>query len=170
MRRQVMGTVLFLGLLATAAPAADSLPDQSLNWKLAAPIRTWDEAIPLGNGLLGGLLWGETNLLRLSLDRGDLWDLRTPATIQEKGFTYAHLQQLVRAGTSAKSAACLTNPTTTPHQRRSRRDGWRSGSIPPSTWNGLNWTSPMRKAGPRTGKAGRARCFSAPWHRWPFCA
>ena len=97
MRRQVMGTVLFLGLLATAAPAADSLPDQSLNWKLAAPIRTWDEAIPLGNGLLGGLLWGETNLLRLSLDRGDLWDLRTPATIQEKGFTYAHLQQLVRA-------------------------------------------------------------------------
>ena len=25
--------------------------------RLEAPINTWDEAIPLGNGLLGGLLW-----------------------------------------------------------------------------------------------------------------
>ncbi len=24
----------------------------------AAPARTWDEAIPLGNGILGALLWG----------------------------------------------------------------------------------------------------------------
>ena len=29
--------------------------------------------------LLGGLLWGEGQTIRLSLDRGDLWDLRTPA-------------------------------------------------------------------------------------------
>ncbi|MFA6547230.1 MAG: glycoside hydrolase N-terminal domain-containing protein, partial [Limisphaerales bacterium] len=76
--------------------AAAAQPDESLNLKLAAPIRTWDEAIPLGNGLLGGLLWGETNLLRLSLDRGDLWDLRTPPEIHEPGFTYQNLQRLVR--------------------------------------------------------------------------
>jgi alpha-L-fucosidase 2 len=44
---------------------------------LTAPIRSWDEAIPLGNGMMGGLLWGEKNLLRMSLDRGDLWDERT---------------------------------------------------------------------------------------------
>lgn len=44
---------------------------------LTAPIKTWDEAIPLGNGLMGGLLWGEGNTIRLSLDRGDLWDERT---------------------------------------------------------------------------------------------
>lgn len=44
---------------------------------LQAPINNWDEAIPLGNGLMGGLLWGENNIIRLSLDRGDLWDERT---------------------------------------------------------------------------------------------
>jgi alpha-L-fucosidase 2 len=49
-------------------------PDQNL--VLAAPIKHWDEAIPLGNGLMGGLLWGEGNTVRLSLDRGDLWDER----------------------------------------------------------------------------------------------
>ncbi len=43
-----------------------------------APIRSWDEVLPLGNGLTGGLLWGEGNLIRLSLDRGDLWDERPP--------------------------------------------------------------------------------------------
>ena len=42
--------------------------------KLDAPITTWDEAIPLGNGMLGVLLWGKDNTINLSLDRGDLWD------------------------------------------------------------------------------------------------
>ena len=56
--------------------AAAEVPDRSLNLQLAAPIRTWDEAVPLGNGAMGVLLWGETNTLRLSLDRGDLWDER----------------------------------------------------------------------------------------------
>ena len=89
--------VLLISLFALALSAlAVSPPDASLNLKLRAPIQTWDEAIPLGNGLQGGLLWGETNLLRLSLDRGDLWDLRTPPEIHEPGFTYANLQRLVK--------------------------------------------------------------------------
>ena len=59
-------------------------------------ITTWDEAVPLGNGLLGGLLWGEKNTIRLSLDRGDLWDER-PAGEKEwwKKHTYAMGKQLV---------------------------------------------------------------------------
>ena len=87
---------LFTGLAFAASGAATGLPDESLNVKLAAPIRTWDEAVPLGNGLLGGLLWGETNLLRLSLDRGDLWDLRTPPETHEPGFTFQNMAKLVR--------------------------------------------------------------------------
>ena len=37
---------------------------------------SWDEAIPLGNGMLGALIWEKDNKLRFSLDRADLWDLR----------------------------------------------------------------------------------------------
>ena len=36
----------------------------------------WDEAMPLGNGMLGALVWGKAGKLRLSLDRADLWDER----------------------------------------------------------------------------------------------
>ena len=44
--------------------------------KLKSPIERWDEAIMLGNGMLGVLLWGNSRKIRLSLDRGDLWDER----------------------------------------------------------------------------------------------
>ncbi len=62
--------------LVAAPPTSPPLPPASLNLRLAAPIASWDEAIPLGNGLMGGLLWGHDTTLRLSLDRGDLWDER----------------------------------------------------------------------------------------------
>ena len=95
-------TTAFL-LFATLLPVVcfsgevSRLPSRELNLKLSAPIRSWDEAIPLGNGLLGGLLWGERSTLRLSLDRGDLWDERPAAEKQWwKKNTYAVMQRLVR--------------------------------------------------------------------------
>ncbi len=93
-------TLLLLALGGDASTRADepaTYPGPEQNLRLTAPITTWDEAIPLGNGLLGGLLWGEGGTLRLSLDRGDLWDNRTPPEIHEPGFTYANLQALVKA-------------------------------------------------------------------------
>ncbi|MEO6290599.1 MAG: hypothetical protein ABIO76_11790, partial [Ginsengibacter sp.] len=30
--------------------------------------KRWDEAIPLGNGMLGALIWQKENMLRFSLD------------------------------------------------------------------------------------------------------
>ena len=41
--------------------------------------QTWDEGIPLGNGILGMLIWQKDGNLRFSLDRADLWDLRPMA-------------------------------------------------------------------------------------------
>jgi alpha-L-fucosidase 2 len=64
---------------------------------LAAPIKTWDEALPLGNGEMGALVWGEGSTLRLSLDRGDLWDLKSAPETSEEGFTYSNLRRLVAA-------------------------------------------------------------------------
>ncbi|MDB6128361.1 MAG: hypothetical protein JWM35_2257 [Verrucomicrobia bacterium] len=84
-------------LLATMTVQAAALRAEAMKLTLAAPIKTWDEAVPLGNGLLGGLLWGEGGTLRLSLDRGDLWDERPAAGNPLAGFTYAKLQKLVAA-------------------------------------------------------------------------
>lgn len=110
-------TIRFVFVLAAIPPLWPALaagPEASLNPKLAAPITTWDEAVPLGNGLLGGLLWGEGNVLRLSLDRGDLWDLRTPPQIREPGFTYANLQKLVREKNQAEISRLTDAPYSHP--------------------------------------------------------
>lgn len=85
-------------VVAVAVEGGQPLPDRSWNLRLAAPITTWDEALPLGNGLLGGLLWGEGEVLRLSLDRGDLWDERPAPGDPLSRFTYAEMVRLVGEG------------------------------------------------------------------------
>lgn len=78
--------------------------------KLDAPIKTWDEAIPLGNGLMGGLLWGEGSTLRLSLDRGDLWDERVSKKADFSKLNYATLLRLKAAGKYAEMAKIMEDP------------------------------------------------------------
>lgn len=65
-------------------------------YKLKFPqaIDAWDEAIPLGNGNLGCLIWGKANELRFSLDKSGIWDCSNPPEEQD-GFTYANLIDLV---------------------------------------------------------------------------
>jgi len=94
------GLTLWLGL---GLPAA-ALPGPELNLQLAAPIRTWDEAVPLGNGAMGVLLWGGGHELRLSLDRGDLWDERPSKRFTEvrDRFTWATMRQLVASNRMAE--------------------------------------------------------------------
>lgn len=87
---------LTAGLGAPRLQAAE-LPPASLNPHLTAPIATWDEAIPLGNGSMGLLLWGSNATLRLSLDRGDLWDERPSKAFQavKSRFNYETMKRLV---------------------------------------------------------------------------
>ena len=56
----------------------------------------WDEAIPLGSGLTGCLIWGNGAPLRLSLDRGDLWDTRPAPEVLAEDYTYEELIRLVQ--------------------------------------------------------------------------
>lgn len=77
---------------------------------LQAPIDRWDEAIPLGNGLLGGLVWGKDNLINLSLDRGDLWDLRIPEIMKRPDWNYETMRKLVAAKDQATISEYFDKP------------------------------------------------------------
>ncbi len=92
-----------LGSAARQAPAPAPL-------NLQAPIETWDEAVPLGNGLIGGLLWGRGNLIRLSLDRGDLWDLRLPEIYSRPDWNYQTMQRLKTEGNQAEMSRLFDTP------------------------------------------------------------
>ena len=62
------------------------------------PAMVWDEAMPLGNGLLGALVWGDGKPLRISLDRTDLWDLRPVPEFHGKDYSYRTMRQWVKEG------------------------------------------------------------------------
>ena len=106
--------ILVLVALPAIAPAAERTshvgPDPASDLELAAPIDRWDEAVPLGNGLLGGLLWGSGPNLKLSLDRGDLWDLRVPEPLLRKDWNYATMQKLVAEKNQARMVELFDNP------------------------------------------------------------
>lgn len=63
------------------------------NIKYQKSVLNWDEALPLGNGKLGCLAYGD-GPLRLALDRVDLWDKRVNSATLEKGFTFENLVKL----------------------------------------------------------------------------
>lgn len=57
---------------------------------------TWDEGIPLGNGIVGALVWQKGNNLHMSLDRADLWDMRPMKDLHRKEFSYKWVQGQVQ--------------------------------------------------------------------------
>ncbi|TDE11319.1 glycosyl hydrolase family 95 catalytic domain-containing protein [Dyadobacter psychrotolerans] len=48
----------------------------------------WDEAVPLGNGMVGALVWQNGDHLRFSLDRADVWDMRPMAGLHRDEFSF----------------------------------------------------------------------------------
>ncbi len=97
-RIKAVGRVVLFGMIAhivfQAPVFAEGVGCYEL--RMDAPIRTWDEAVPLGNGMLGGLLWGAGNTINLSVDRGDLWDETTPPEIEEGNWNFANMKKLIK--------------------------------------------------------------------------
>jgi len=73
-------------------------PDPAHDLRFTGPIRRWDEALPLGNGLTGALVWGDGSPLVLSLDRADLWDLRPVAEWENPDCNYPTMRRWVAEG------------------------------------------------------------------------
>lgn len=57
---------------------------------------SWDEGIPLGNATVGALVWKKDSMMRFSLDRVDLWDLRPSDSIAGKNYRFAWVKEQIR--------------------------------------------------------------------------
>lgn len=91
-KKSLIAILLFPFLFSGCAPSIEAQPGSS-DLQFASLARTWDEAIPLGNGFVGELVWQNSDsTLRFSLDRIDLWDLRPNDSIivNPKTFAWVH--------------------------------------------------------------------------------
>ena len=73
----------------TEVNKSDQFPSPDSNLKFKKLAGSWDEGIPLGNGMLGALIWEKEKRLRFSLDRADLWDLRPMENIDKPEWRYS---------------------------------------------------------------------------------
>lgn len=61
--------------------------------------RHWHEGLPLGNGVLGVMLWGDGAPLCFTLDHANVWDLRCDAAfLDDPDYNYASLRRMVTEG------------------------------------------------------------------------
>ena len=142
------------------------LPPKHCNINLTGPIPRWDEAIPLGNGILGSLFWGPMEHLRISVDIAGLWLRRRPEEKLDKEFTYAKLVELARKGDVAETRRIFDTPYARPTPTKIPAghlflDGLPQGSACPVSWT---LTAERSAAGQcilchRPIKSGSARCF-----------
>ncbi|MGB2866239.1 MAG: glycoside hydrolase N-terminal domain-containing protein, partial [Sedimentisphaerales bacterium] len=87
---------ILVGLALAAFAYGQPKAEHGLHYK--TPATVWDEAMPLGNGLFGALVWGDGRPLRISLDRTDLWDLRPVPEFSSKDYSYRTMRQWVKEG------------------------------------------------------------------------
>jgi alpha-L-fucosidase 2 len=89
-------SVLFIFLLISCRNVfkmEGELPLPEHNLKFDQLAKSWDEGIPLGNGMVGALVWQKEGKLRLSLDRADLWDLRPMQNVDKPEWSYSWVRK-----------------------------------------------------------------------------
>jgi alpha-L-fucosidase 2 len=79
-----------------------NLPEAKQGLHFKTPVTVWDEALPLGNGTLGALVWGNGGPLRISLDRSDLWDLRAVPEFHSPEYSFEQMRRWHEQGKTAE--------------------------------------------------------------------
>ncbi len=81
-------TVLVLRISAFAETIPLNLPRPTHGLRFDTPVTVWDEALPLGNGVMGALVWGDGRPVKISLDRADLWDTRPVPEFESEDYDF----------------------------------------------------------------------------------
>lgn len=93
-------TLVYLSFLIIAPfywNVAKAQPSAQHNLTFDRLAKVWDEAIPLGNGMIGALIWEKDSVLRFSLDRADIWDLRPLKGLDREEFSFEWIRRQVLA-------------------------------------------------------------------------
>ena len=95
----VMGTVLCGALSGAGGGAARDVPDPTTVLWYAHPAEKWENALPVGNGRLGAMVFGKTDEERIQLNEETLWSGGPYSTTVKGGYkALPEIQKLVFEG------------------------------------------------------------------------
>ncbi len=89
------------------------LPKEHCNLIFNKTINRWDEALPLGNGDIGCLIWGKADALRFSIDKCGLWDCSGAPKVGGD-FTWESLKKFVKEKDQHKIRETFDDPYNRP--------------------------------------------------------
>ncbi|MCX6134256.1 MAG: hypothetical protein NTU47_10635 [Ignavibacteriales bacterium] len=95
--------VVLILLLESGFALEKQKPSRSHDLRFTSLAKSWDEGVPLGNGMIGALVWQRDSVLRMSLDRADLWDLRKIKEFESPEFRYAWVVEQATKGDYKKA-------------------------------------------------------------------
>lgn len=118
------------------------------------PATRWIDGVPLGNGVIGAMLWGDGSPLRINLDKYDIWEMRENRP-NPSLHNYPHVKAMVEQGKHVELQNELSLPPGKPHERgvyctrlplpRMEIQGvpMNSGrlSLKTATWQGEGWSA-----------------------------
>jgi len=93
MKQLLFFLLVFFTISCSGGKENDYLPPAGTNLQFSELAKTWDEAIPLGNGMIGALIWEKEGKLRFSLDRADLWDLRPMENLDKPEWKFSWVKE-----------------------------------------------------------------------------
>lgn len=99
----------------------------------------WKDGLPLGNGMLGCLVWQKDGKLRLALDRADLWDERPMKGLERPEFSYRWVAEQVDKG----EYDIVQRYFDEPYEREAGPTKLPGGAL---EWTLDNWTSAGQQA------------------------
>lgn len=85
---RVVCTSLFLFFVSSLSAQL-----QKSNLEFSSLPTRWDESLPLGNGMLGAMVWQKNDQLRFSLDCASLWDERPMKDLHRKEFSFRWVEE-----------------------------------------------------------------------------
>jgi len=102
--RMISVTIILIILASCQTRTNENVqpPLSTSDLKFSRLAESWDEAIPLGNGMLGALIWKKEGKLRFSLDRADLWDLRPMENIDKPEWSFSWVKEQWEKNTYSK--------------------------------------------------------------------
>jgi hypothetical protein len=103
--RLVLGSaLLFLSASSVHADVA-ATPHSNLALWYNQPARQWVEALPIGNGRMGAMVFGGVDRERLQLNEDTLWSGEPPADLRSLNITgtYDHVVGLLRSNRHAEA-------------------------------------------------------------------
>ena len=160
MKRSLLAAVLpILALSPTARPQADEasplarVGEQDLSIRFESPAERWTEALPVGNGRMGAMVFGGFPVERIQLNEDTIWaGGPVPELPEDAGEVIAEARELFFAGRPAAGQAlvqAMLPPRLSPRSYQTLGDlhiEWRDARALPSALEVSGWRrGPVRE-------------------------